>query len=92
MEKLVVLAGGVLLIALFIETVFRIMNRFAGETKEIFRWIYMIGCGVLCVIFLWMGWKDIVAVRYAGGIGWVLSAVLIVSVVITLLLNFRKDK
>jgi energy-converting hydrogenase Eha subunit B len=90
MEKLIVLTGGVLLIALFIEVIFRMANSFSREAREGFRRVYIIGCGTLCVAFIWLGWRDMAAIRYAGGIGILLSTILMVSLTLSVLLNSNK--
>lgn len=82
--------GGLLIAALLIEVILRIAGSFSQEAKEGFRRVYITGCGIFIAIFIWLGGKNIVAIRYIDGIGFLFCVILLVSAVLGVLLNRNK--
>lgn len=84
---------GILLLALLTEIIFRIVGRFSAEAREIFRWVYMIGCAGLVLIMLIKGLS-----RPAGLLNsfsslskWML-VIPAVALVLAILLNKKETK
>ena len=42
----------VALLAMLIEIIFRIIGKFSPEAREVFRWVYIVGCGGLVLALL----------------------------------------
>jgi hypothetical protein len=84
---------GVLLAALLIETIFRMMNRFSKEQRNLFRWIYVGGSGLIGVCLTIGAWKDITSLdSYQNDVLLAGLVIVIMAIVFTVLINFKKDK
>ena len=84
---------GILLIALFVEIIFRMINRFSAEAREVFRWVYMVGCAGLILIMLMSGLgKPAILVNGFSMVSKWMLVIPVVALVLAILLNKKEIK
>jgi hypothetical protein len=84
-------AVAVLIFALLTEFFFRMINRFSKESKEFFRWVYIIGLAVVIVVAIWRA-KDVISVDMTQSpMGVMFGLIVAVSGLIALGLMLMKD-
>ena len=84
---------GILLLALLVETIFRMINRFSAEAREVFRWVYMVGCAGLVLILLMSGLgKPAVLVNNLSMVSKWLLVIPVAALVLAILLNKKEIK
>jgi hypothetical protein len=83
----------VLFSAFVIEVAFRMMNRFSKESGKLFRWVYIIGGGIFG-IYVAREVRKITAGTQVFNVEMLLTGVviLVLAIVFTVIINFKKDK
>jgi hypothetical protein len=83
----------VALLALLIEIIFRMIGRFSAEAREVFRWVYIVGCGGLVLTLLINGLSRTteLARQFSPVSKWVL-VIPVVALIMAILLNKKEIK